>query len=73
MRKPVALASMLAVLALPAAAMGIDATPWNVDAPHTEVNFKVRHFFPPVTATFTDYEVELMFDQNLENTTVDRK
>jgi polyisoprenoid-binding protein YceI len=36
--------------------------PWNVDAPHTEVNFSVKHFFTPVTGTFRSFEVDLVFD-----------
>jgi polyisoprenoid-binding protein YceI len=62
MRRSLVVASLLVLLAAPAAAAAFDATPWNVDAAHTEVNFKVRHFFTPVTGSFTDYEVELMFD-----------
>ena len=36
---------------------------WNVDKPHTEINFSVKHFFTPVTGTFRDYEVEFWFDE----------
>ena len=36
---------------------------WNVDKPHTEVNFSVKHFFTPVTGTFKDYDIELLFDE----------
>lgn len=64
MRKKIALASLVAVLALPLTAAAIDTMSWNVDAAHTEVNFKVRHFFTPVTGTFSNYDVELMFDQD---------
>ena len=39
-----------------------EALAWNVDAPHTEVNFSVKHFFTPVTGTFDDYEIDLRFD-----------
>lgn len=35
---------------------------WNVDAAHTEINFSVRHFFTPVTGSFSDFEVDLDFD-----------
>ena len=45
--------------------------PWNVDAPHTEVNFSVKHFFTPVTGTFSSYDVDLVFDPDApENSTV---
>jgi len=64
MRRSIALVSLVAVLALPLTAAAIDTMSWNVDAAHTEVNFKVRHFFTPVTGTFADYDVELMFDQD---------
>jgi len=64
MRKKIALASLVAVLALPLTAAASGMMYWNVDAAHTEVNFKVRHFFTPVTGTFTNYDIELMFDQD---------
>jgi polyisoprenoid-binding protein YceI len=64
MRNRIALFSLVAVLVLPLSAAAIDTMSWNVDTAHTEVNFKVRHFFTPVTGTFTNYEVELMFDQD---------
>jgi polyisoprenoid-binding protein YceI len=38
------------------------AEPWNVDAPHTEINFSVRHFFTPVSGRFEDFEIDLAFD-----------
>ena len=53
--------------ALALATMTIAAGPapvaWNVDAPHSGVEFSVKHFFTPVTGQFDDYEVELMFDR----------
>ena len=48
-----------------------EALAWNVDAPHTEVNFSVKHFFTPVTGTFDDYEIDLTFDaENPANSSV---
>jgi polyisoprenoid-binding protein YceI len=48
-----------------------ESVPWNVDAPHTEVNFSVKHFFTPVTGTFRSYEVDLSFDaESPENSSV---
>ncbi len=48
-----------------------EALAWNVDAPHTEVNFSVKHFFTPVTGTFDDFEVDLRFDaENPDNSSV---
>jgi polyisoprenoid-binding protein YceI len=44
---------------------------WNVDAPHTEINFSVKHFFTPVSGTFNDFEVDLVFDaESPENSSV---
>lgn len=44
---------------------------WNVDAPHSEVSFSVKHFFTPVSGTFGSYEIDLVFDpQAPENSTV---
>ena len=44
---------------------------WNVDGAHTEINFKVRHFFTPVTGSFDRYDVSLMYDpDNPTNSTV---
>ena len=44
---------------------------WNVDAPHTEISFSVKHFFTPVTGTFRNYEVDLRFDEEApESSTV---
>jgi polyisoprenoid-binding protein YceI len=46
--------------------------PWNVDAPHTEINFSVRHFFTPVSGQFEDFEIGLAFDpDNPENSSVE--
>ena len=61
--------------ALALATMTIAAGPapvaWNVDAPHSGVEFSVKHFFTPVTGEFEDYEVELMFDrENPQNSSV---
>ena len=48
-----------------------ELTPWNVDAPHTEVSFSVNHFFTPVSGTFRSFDVDLVFDpQAPENSTV---
>jgi len=48
-----------------------EAMAWNVDTPHTEINFSVKHFFTPVTGTFNSYDVKLIFDAEApENSTV---
>jgi polyisoprenoid-binding protein YceI len=64
MRRFATALSLVSLLALPVGASAFDAAPWNVDAAHTEVNFKVRHFFTPVTGSFSDFEIELMFDKD---------
>ena len=45
-----------------AAATRLDARTWNVDGDHTEVGFQVRHFFTPISGSFNDYEIDLVFD-----------
>lgn len=40
-----------------------EAVAWNIDGPHTEINFTVKHFFTPVTGTFKEYEVQFWFDR----------
>ena len=35
---------------------------WNIDAPHTEISFSVKHFFTPVTGTFQSFDIDLMYD-----------
>ena len=36
---------------------------WNVDVPHTGVEFSVNHFFTPVSGKFDNYEIDLTFDR----------
>ncbi len=71
--------TFLATAALTVGALTLAATPaasperaaWNVDVPHTEVGFSVKHFFTPVTGQFDEFEVELAFDRETpENSTV---
>jgi len=38
---------------------------WSTDTAHTEINFSVKHFFTPVTGSFSDYEIDI--DYNAEN------
>ncbi len=50
---------------------GRELRQWNVDASHTEINFSVKHFFTPVTGTFKEFDIELMFDSEApENSSV---
>lgn len=72
--RPVALtaSSLVTAFALLAATPtpAVDAN-WNVDAAHTEINFSVKHFFTPVTGTFTDYSINLEYDaETPENSSV---
>ncbi len=65
MRKLLVLTVLLSLIAAPAigfAAAGLDARTWDVDVAHTDVGFKVRHFFTPISGSFTDYEIDLAFD-----------
>lgn len=36
---------------------------WNVDVPHTGIEFSVNHFFTPVSGRFDTYEIDLTFDR----------
>lgn len=40
-----------------------DPMTWNVDVPHTGIEFSVKHFFTPVTGQFDDYEIDLVYDR----------
>ncbi len=65
MRKLLVLTVLLSLIAAPAIgfdAAGLDARTWDVDDAHTEIGFKVRHFFTPISGSFTDYEIDLAFD-----------
>ncbi|MGB5882231.1 MAG: YceI family protein [Thermoanaerobaculia bacterium] len=55
-------------LALPAAT---PAATWTADAPHTEVNFSVKHFFTPVNGSFGKWDIDLQYDpEHPEKSTV---
>ena len=52
-------------------AAGPAPEPWNVDIPHTGIDFSVKHFFTPVQGSFEEYDVEFMFDEaDPENSSV---
>jgi polyisoprenoid-binding protein YceI len=56
------------VLVVPAAA----ETSWGIDPAHTEINFSVKHFFTPVTGSFGEFDVELVYDaENPERSRVE--
>ena len=49
-----------------------DVVSWQIDKAHSSVDFSVRHFFTPVSGTFSDYDIELLFDpDNLEGSSID--
>jgi len=55
-----------------AATPAVTAETWSVDKAHTEINFKVDHFFTPVSGTFTDFDIDLQYDAaNPANSSVD--
>lgn len=50
----------------------VAAPSWTIDKTHTSVNFKVNHFFTPVSGSFEDYTVDLKFDpKDLKGSSVD--
>ncbi len=64
-------------LTLAAAATGIAAAPvaapagWEIDASHTTVGFTVKHFFTPVEGQFSDFSIDLQYDdQNVSASSV---
>ena len=62
-----------AVLALASLAIAAGPAPmvWNVDVPHTGINFSVKHFFTPIHGEFDVYEIELIYDrEHPENSSV---
>ena len=67
-----ALVSFLSMAATPGAKESVpegnpaspEAVAWNVDGPHTEINFTVKHFFTPVTGTFKNYQVDFWYDKD---------
>lgn len=41
-----------------------NATAWEIDKAHSNLNFSVTHFFTPVNGKFHDYNAEIYFDPN---------
>lgn len=39
----------------------INATPWNIDKTHSNLNFQVTHFFTPVNGKFHEYNSDIYF------------
>jgi polyisoprenoid-binding protein YceI len=54
-----------------AADVAADVYVWDIDKSHSAVTFTVRHFFTPVSGTFGDYDIELLFDpENLDESRI---
>jgi polyisoprenoid-binding protein YceI len=67
--------ALLAPIVLAAAAMAatpvLTAEAWDIDKPHSEINFSVRHFFTPVSGSFREFDIDLQYDRaNPANSTV---
>lgn len=54
--------AILVVAALAALAGGAVAETWNIDAMHSTVGFKVRHFFSKQAGEFNEFEGKIEFD-----------
>ncbi len=39
-----------------------EAPVWNIDRTHSTIEFSVRHFFTPVSGSFADYDIDLVYD-----------
>lgn len=49
----------------------LNATPWNIDEAHSNLNFEVTHFFTPVNGKFHEYTSEIYFSpDNLEESSI---
>jgi polyisoprenoid-binding protein YceI len=49
-----------------------EAKEWRIDASHSAVNFRIRHFFTPVPGVFERWGGTIKFDpQNLEGSSID--
>lgn len=71
-----AIFSLALVLAIAPAEVSAEdhETSWSVDAAHTAVNFSIKHFFTPVTGTFSDFEIDMNYDpDNLAGSSVEAK
>ncbi|MDT8341455.1 MAG: YceI family protein [Longimicrobiales bacterium] len=69
---------MRKIIPVAVAALTLAAAPapesWNVDNSHSAVTFEVKHFFTPVKGTFTDFQVDLVYDaENPANSSVEAR
>jgi polyisoprenoid-binding protein YceI len=66
------LALLLTLFVTTSIASAQEATLWAVDKAHSTINFQIRHFFTPVSGTFTDFDGVLRFDPaNLAGSSLD--
>lgn len=56
------IAPVLLAAATLAATPAMTTEAWNVDKAHSEINFKVNHFFTPVSGSFEDFDIDLQYD-----------
>jgi polyisoprenoid-binding protein YceI len=60
------------LILLPFGAQGQVAQLWQIDAAHSAVNFKIRHFFTPIPGAFTKWDGVIRFDAaNLAGSSID--
>jgi len=53
------------------AATSVTPSAWDVDPPHTQVQFNAKHFFTPVSGAFDEFDIELAYDpEHPERSTV---
>ncbi|HKL17943.1 MAG TPA: YceI family protein [Halalkalibaculum sp.] len=49
----------------------LNATPWQIDQAHSNLNFEITHFFTPVNGKFHDYTSEIYFSpDNLDESSI---
>ena len=69
MRRTILSGAVMALASLSLAAA--PAMEWNVDVPHSGIDFSVKHFFTPVQGSFEEYEAVLLYDrENPEESSV---
>ena len=64
--------TVIAVGLLSVAMTGFDLKNWSIDPSHSSIDFKVRHFFTPVSGSFEEYNSEIYFNpEEPENSSID--
>ncbi len=64
--------AVVAVGLLTVAMTGFDLKNWSIDPSHSSIDFKVRHFFTPVSGSFEEYNSEIYFNpEDPKNSTID--